>query len=274
MTLSGTITPWLLGGLVVLVLLTVGITLKAWRDAKSSPYFFLRRQALQRMQSYALASFCLIVVTFVTAVYTWQTPPDTTARTALITYAKPNLEINSAETELSSDRDQSPTVVQVNLTEASESERPLTSPDLVGSLLQGPQGPPALPTEFKTIEPRVSLKEDTELGSIAFSTVIDNNYEAIQPNRRFGEGFFTLYATFRYDAMVDGMSWAWVWRHNGTVVGGNNELWTYGNDGPGYVYFKPEEGFQPGEYSLEVWVNNELLTQANVIIAEGISAGN
>jgi hypothetical protein len=71
------------------------------------------------------------------------------------------------------------------------------------------------------------------------------------------------------------MEWAWVWRHNGKVVSGGNELWNYGDDGPGYVYLNPEEGFQAGEYKVEVWVNSELLTSSTLVINNAaISAGN
>ncbi|MBK7180127.1 MAG: hypothetical protein IPH82_23580 [Chloroflexi bacterium] len=52
----------------------------------------------------------------------------------------------------------------------------------------------------------------------------------------------TLYATFDYSEMEDGMAWAWVWRHNGEVLEGGNELWDYGNEGPGFIYLSPEEG--------------------------------
>ncbi|HIP72722.1 MAG TPA: hypothetical protein EYH05_15165 [Anaerolineae bacterium] len=71
------------------------------------------------------------------------------------------------------------------------------------------------------------------------------------------------------------MEWAWVWRLNGEVVDGGNELWEYGSDGPGYVYYSPEEGFQAGEYSLEVWVNGELMTRSTLTMTgTALSAGN
>jgi hypothetical protein len=37
----------------------------------------------------------------------------------------------------------------------------------------------------------------------------------------------------------------------------------------------PEEGFQAGEYKVEVWVNSELLTSSTLVINNAaISAGN
>ena len=57
------------------------------------------------------------------------------------------------------------------------------------------------------------------------------------------------------------------WRQEGAILGGGNELWTYGDGGNGYVYLSPEEGFLPGEYSIEVWVNGSLMTRANVLVS-------
>jgi hypothetical protein len=270
MMVTGTITPWILGALTVLFLLAVAITGKSWREAKCSPYFFLRRQAMQRMQSYSLLSIVLLTVTLLTAVYTWQKPADTVLRTALIAYAKPNIDSLS-----SSDAASTRVVVASSVIPARFAEAELADGLAIGAELGAlTQAPWSLPEDLKQVHPTASLREDTQLGSVVFSTQIDNKFDALSPGNRFTEGFFMLYATFRYDAMENGMSWAWVWRHNGTMVGGDNQLWTFGSDGPGFIYFQPEDGFKPGEYTLQVWVNNELLTQAAVIIAEGISAGN
>ncbi|MCB0000072.1 MAG: hypothetical protein KDE56_30120, partial [Anaerolineales bacterium] len=76
-------------------------------------------------------------------------------------------------------------------------------------------------------------------------------------------------------AMANGMEWAWVWRHNGEVVDGGNEIWNYGQEGPGYIFFAPEEGFASGDYSLEVWVNGELLTRSTAVMNNAaVAAGN
>ena len=53
---------------------------------------------------------------------------------------------------------------------------------------------------------------DTNLGTLSFSTEVTDEYEAVSPRQIFAEGFYTLYATFRYEGMEDGMVWSWVWR--------------------------------------------------------------
>jgi hypothetical protein len=101
------------------------------------------------------------------------------------------------------------------------------------------------------------------------------DYDAIDPGRVFGEGAYTLFATFEYKDMVDGLEWAWVWRHNGKVIDGGNELWAYGDEGPGYIYLSPEEGFLEGNYTLEIWVNGELLSQGAALMNDfAVAAGN
>lgn len=132
-----------------------------------------------------------------------------------------------------------------------------------------------LPEAFNRFEPKVDLNDNTELGTINFSTKIDDEYQAINPTNIFAVGSYTVFATFSYDGMADGMAWAWVWRHDGEVVEGGNELWAYGQDGPGYVYYNPEEGFRAGEYTLEVWVNGELFTRSNLrMTGSTLSSGN
>jgi hypothetical protein len=272
---SGTITPWLIGALVTLLLVTTGITAKSWREVKCSPYFFLRRQAMQRMQSYSLVSFCLVLATLATVAYTWQQPPDSTLRTALIAYAKPTAVESTAglsqEPPAAEEAEKAEVVLPVSLSLFELADTAVVQVDLTDGAGESSSW---LPAEFRQVEPTTPLSPDTSISSITFATTINDRYQPLNPATKFDEGYFTLYATFRYDAMARGMSWAWVWRHNGLPIEGDNQAWKHDGDGPGYVYFRPAEGFKPGKYTLEVWVNNELLDQATVTISEGISAGN
>jgi hypothetical protein len=274
---SGTIAPWLIGALLLLLLVTTGITAKSWRELKCSPYFFLRRQAMHRMQSYSLVSLCLALVTLVTVAFTWQKPQDDTLRTALIAYAKPILEGEASgeaalgQPAFTAEADE---VLPVALSLFELADTAAVHVDLTSGTPVNAETSPSLPAELRRVEATTALKPDTSVSSLTFATNINDRYQPLNPATKFDEGYFTLYATFRYDAMAEGMSWTWVWRHNGTFIEGDNELWKHDGDGPGYVYFRPANGFNPGKYTLEVWVNNELQDQATVTITEGISAGN
>ena len=251
-----------MGAFLTLALLALIVSLKAWRDVKKSPYFFLRRQAEKRLQSYLTLSLALFAIAFGVAAYAWRAPADETPRVALLANTKPVKEDVVALVKKSERVTQQETAVS-----PSSSLATIVAPEdsLFADVV-------SLPSEFDQFEPTAELNLETELGSIEFSTEISDSYTAINPTRIFPEGPFTLYATFAYSAMENGMEWAWVWKHNGAVVDGGNELWNYGNEGPGYIFFSPEEGFQLGDYSLEVWVNGELLTQSSAIMNNAAAA--
>jgi hypothetical protein len=249
----------------MLVLITSSIAIRSWRESKRSPYFFLRVQAAKKMQSYMVASIVLILATLATTAYAWQAPEDTTPRVAVLSHAKPVSLVRAASPDAEVAVDASPAALDITLSPASIEIAPITTDPLQRS---------ELPEEYNQLDPTVEAKANTDLGDIFFSTDITSNYEAVNPGRRFTEGFYTIYATFTYDGMADGMVWSWVWRHNGQVIDGGNQVWEYGVDGPGYVYIRPETGFLLGEYALDVWVNGELLTQSSFTITEGVSAAN
>ena len=254
--LSGTILPWLLGLLLVFATIALLLSVKLWRATKRSPYFFMRQQAAKRMQSYL--SICLVLVMLAAGVgfYGWRSPADGTLRMALITDAKP---VSADIQELFSQ----PSTAELAAEQADMASA--QSGGVANFLLNSDSAAalsPELPAAYDRFDPQAGLLPTTELGDVTLSNAVTDEYEAISPTDVFGEGFYTLYATFSYDDMVDGLEWAWVWRHNGQVIDGGNELWAYGDDGPGYIFLSPEEGFQEGRYSLEIWVNGELLGQA------------
>lgn len=282
--LNGTVAPWLILGLGALVLFAMAKTFQSWRSLKRSPYFYMRRQAAQNLRVYLWISAMLIVATGAVMVYTRQTPVAPPTTHALLTNAKP---VTAQKTEIPRDSDQGITVIPydapatvVELSALATPEREPSEVDvapggffdptnsLAGeSLIVAPQ----LPVEYDQFDPAAALLPDTTFSPLVFSTDINDNYEPVAPQRNFLEGFFTVYATFRYEAMVDGLEWAWVWRYNGDVVDGGNEIWEYGSEGPGWIYYQPPEGFSAGDYTLEVWVNGELFGQSSLTIESNVA---
>lgn len=258
----------------MLAFLALSVTTKSWFEARRSPYFFLRVQASRRTQKYLVISIGLILLAAATTAYAWQTPQDTTPRVAVLTHAKP-VPAQDIQSDESLDApvgltEENPTALEISMSPvtgvASEETADLVEVD--------PLAEPALPSEYAQFEPTSELKDTTTIGNISFSTDISDDYQAIDAGRRFGSGFFTLYGTFDYDGMADGMVWSWLWKRNSQIIEGGNQVWSYGVDGPGYVYLRPEEGFQTGEYVLEVWINDKLFTQANFTITDAIKATN
>ena len=264
----GNLVQWITGLFAAVILVTIIISVRAWRDAKRSPFYFMRQEAQKRMQTAAIASISLAVVYMGLVTYLQQSSLTVTLpRYALIQNAKPakvSLNITSEDSSEATVVDAS-TITRTSIqADISEEETALTA-DLTSVPLE-------LPDNYDQFEPAVPLTADTQLGEISFSTRINDDFEAVGAQRVFEEGYFTIYATFAYEKMADGMEWAWVWRHNGNVVAGGNELWAYRDVGPGYIFLQPEEGFLSGSYDLQVWVNGELLTDASFFVTSGIAA--
>jgi hypothetical protein len=268
---SGTITPWLLGTFFALCLIALFAAVKNWREMKRSPYFFQRLQASKRLQSYLFASSFLFLISIGVSAYAWQAPEDYTPRMAILTHSKPGRAVQEVG-NLSS--------LVETVEETAPSSFTLDDANNPGQILVAADQPfsaayVSLPEEFDRFEPTAELSKDSDLGTLTFSTEVTENYEAVDPREIFAEGYYTLYATFSYEGLSDGVVWAWIWRHNGEILEGGNEVWNYGEEGPGYIYLNPEEGFDAGRYSLEVWVNGELMAQsAAVMNSAGVSTNN
>jgi hypothetical protein len=251
---------------------------------KRSPYFFQRLQAGKRLQTYSSFSLILFVVTMVVGFYSWQEPADTIVRSAILSYNKPVPEL---EEEAAEEPEAVATIVDESITTTDDEFAFESAVAEAGDGISAGEAPfitvadqpfaaqnVSLPEEYDRLEAQVDLNDNSNLGTLDFSTEVTDDYEAVDPRGLFAEGFYTLYATFNYDGLEDGMVWAWVWRLNGEVVEGGNEVWAYGQEGPGYIFFSPEEGFQDGQYSLDIWVNGELMAQSSVVMNDAAVAAN
>ena len=274
---NGTTAPWLLAGNGILVLFFFIKTIAAWRATKRSPYFFMRQQAERNLQACLWVMFGLIVLGGGTAAFAWRTPQDDVVRMALLAPAKPVAAAETAESDALPILDFADSPQSVEFSVLSPMEDGTVPVAAVEGDAEGLPSPetlsliPTLPEEFDQYEPAEELRPETDITPLVFSSEISDDYEPVSPKRVFGEGFFTVYATFDYDGMADGMEWAWVWRRNGDVVNGGNELWNYGVDGPGWIYYEPPEGYEPGEYTLEVWINRELFQRAGFTVESEVA---
>lgn len=250
LTNGNSVVIWVVAVLASVFLIAFFLTARAWRESRLSPYYFQRRQALQQMQSYSLVSLTLMMVTAAVIAYAYSPTMISAPRTAILTNAKP---------------------VSADVVNVVRQPEAVTVSTVAAETRITRVASPSLPTEFAKLRPESALSDNTEISSILFSTNVNENYEPVGVRSSFDEGNFTLYATFDYADMQDGMTWSWIWRHNGEVVGGGEQHWAYGEEGPGWVYFAPEEGFAAGEYSLEVWVNGELQSASSVEVASSIA---
>ena len=102
--LGNAVSTWVLAALIAALFMAFGLTIKAWREARLSPYYFQRRQALHQMQSYSIASLIMMMATLAVLAYAYSPDSLATPRTAILTNAKPlaknavNVNANLTET--------------------------------------------------------------------------------------------------------------------------------------------------------------------------------
>lgn len=292
-----TIIPWILGGLILLFLIGIVLTIRFWRESKVSPYYFLRRQAEQRMHTYSLGTVGTAVLLIFFVSYANQPTQSSELRMVALSNTKPSAALVTNQpltqdenqiVEAISESDEDSAVVALSGSNGSEisadliqqSSSSLEAADNILSLDElasvteseaEEEEVIGLPPEYDRLTPSVDIYDATSITQVSFSNEIDNNTSPVAPRRLFDESLETIYATFDYDEMADGMVWSWVWKRNGQVIGGGNQAWEYGQDGPGYIYLSPTEGFLSGEYTVEIWVNGQLMADANMIVTNDLA---
>ena len=253
------------GAFIVWSLIATGVAtgsfaVMAWlarRELHHAHHFYTRQQAALRMEQYLIAAALLLLFLLLLATYWFGLFPDPVQMavgwrgtpTPIAATSTPHL-IEPTATFLPTP---TPTITPT--------PRP-TRPPL-------PTRPPRLelPAEYAQVTGRSEIGAETMIGELQFSQSVTEAYRPINPQTNFPPDTETLYATFDYRGMNDGLAWSYLWRYGNKIIEGGNELWQYGRQGPGYLYLSPEEGLLPGEYTAEVWLNGQLMQRSSVTIA-------
>ena len=91
------------------------------------------------------------------------------------------------------------------------------------------------------------------------STGVEVNSTPINPGDSFPVGQTALYVSFRYTNMVDGVLWRHAWLRDGALYGGATMVWEWGERGRTVFYLRPEDGFEPGRYEVQVYLEDEVV---------------
>ncbi|MFQ5612766.1 MAG: hypothetical protein ACE5H9_11600 [Anaerolineae bacterium] len=97
---------------------------------------------------------------------------------------------------------------------------------------------------------------EAEIGPIAFALDITDRREAIDPSEVFTAPVETIYATFPYRGLRNGLAFAAVWYHNDREFLRDEGEWQWGSTDRSYVFARL---IGQGVYTLELWLNNEML---------------
>lgn len=106
-----------------------------------------------------------------------------------------------------------------------------------------------------------------QLGRITFAASTTQEGQPVEPNFIFEAGITEIHAVFEYGGMSPEVMWSQVWYYNGDEVFSATQPWLEGRSGVfDYVIEAGGEPFTPGEWTLELYVEDELLSGGSFLI--------
>lgn len=160
------------------------------------------------------------------------------------------------------------------LTETLEPETPETASADSTPVAETPTALPAtetpaqsdLPAETPTAETEPAAGEP-EFGNITFALDASEEYDPIEAGVSFEEGITEIHAIFDYSGMSPDLTWQRVWFLDGVEILSNAAEWT-GDESGRFDYFIDAGGdpLSPGEWVLELYVEDELLATGSFVI--------
>ncbi len=106
-----------------------------------------------------------------------------------------------------------------------------------------------------------------EFGDITFSLDTTATGDPVEPGFLFEAGITTLHAAFDYANLTPNHRWTQVWYHNGNEISSTSQPWLEGKSGLfDYVIEAGGEPLATGEWTLEFYLDDELLTAGSFVI--------
>jgi hypothetical protein len=116
-----------------------------------------------------------------------------------------------------------------------------------------------LPTGFLTPVKALSTPlPDAHFGKIVLASAISGEGYPTVITDTYRTGRFTIYAVFTYTHMSPGVAWGQVWLRGTTPVRGELALWSLKSDGHAYVFINPTEGWLPGDYEVQLYIDRRI----------------
>lgn len=147
------------------------------------------------------------------------------------------------------------------------------------SLTASPTATPEVPTMTPTpspfptrvslllpITPRARARPDATLSITAISTTITDEWEPENPAESFSTGFSRVYFFIEFENMTTGVLWQWRLFKDGDYVDGQPALWGNQTAGNTLFFYGREAGFTPGEYEIQLYVDDEQVDTATFTV--------
>ncbi len=110
-------------------------------------------------------------------------------------------------------------------------------------------------------------------GPITFAAGVDVNGQPVDPAEAFPSGLEALYVFWEYSGMRDGLDWEERWLWNGQEIVRFEFTWQDGEAGYFWdnIYRDSGESLSDGTYTLELYVEGQLVQTGTAIVGSGVA---
>jgi len=125
---------------------------------------------------------------------------------------------------------------------------------------------PTLPPSSTPIPQTVAA--GSPFNSLVLAGGIDENSQPVSPGRQFPTGDRPVYLFFDYENVEPGTRWGPVWMRGREELGRTMSTWPaeWGTVGTGWVYYTPDDDYQPGSYEVRLLVDDEVVASVSFIV--------
>jgi hypothetical protein len=104
-------------------------------------------------------------------------------------------------------------------------------------------------------------------GPIQFASQITEDKVPVLATTQFDPGVGEVYAVFPYAGMHTDTAWRREWLFNGKVTAEKDEVWDGKPEGLTYISLYDEKGLSAGEYTLNLYIDQQLVRSARFTVA-------
>ena len=128
---------------------------------------------------------------------------------------------------------------------------------------------PAIPDGLTVLfRETVTPRPEAVFSPIEMSRRLDILNRAIGPATEFENPIDILYGAFTYNFLDDGVRWTAIWYLNSQIVCSETKPWDGGTGGYGYTECRPENGWLPGEYEVQMFLGTNWIISSRFSIAD------
>ncbi len=256
---------WVAYGLLIASILPAGLSVPQFAKSRSAPYYILRRNALRRAMRLLLAMLIMqalaITLLIVCPLLRSGGPKPTPTPTVRLT-STPGTPTQTAIPTITPRPTRAPTATSSPQPTATATATPPVSP-----------APTATQPGDGATPPTASPVPAGSGARIEFTALAMEKNESglpVNPGNVFPPGDHAIYVFFRYEGMQNGVERTFAWYKDGEYFERCSQIapWEWGDRGRTSYYCRPSTGWEPGNYEIHVFIEEDPQFIAEFVITE------